>query len=188
MNLLNCAACASLPLRALPIINKDLTRLYPLQQALCAPLSFLLTNTVVSVGNHAKKKKYSNKRPWIHAKMRIFSFRPETRFLGKLGRKIIKTVSLNWNLAARPIRIWKVQWWCSLVHFSHFQPAIPFSGKFHPKKQNCQSELKFSTYTYLIMQNSMAMFTFSIFDRKDIFWGKFGPKKVSYQFELKFDT
>ena len=33
--------------------------------------------------------------------------------LSKLGPKI-KIVSLSWNLVSRLIRIWRIQWWCSL--------------------------------------------------------------------------
>ena len=38
------------------------------------------------------------------------------------------------------------------------------------------------------MQNSMVVFTFSIFDRKYLLLGKFGPKNQNYEFELKFDA
>ena len=30
----------------------------------------------------------------------------------------IEIVSLSWNLVARTIRIWRIQWWCSLFLFS----------------------------------------------------------------------
>ena len=59
-------------------------------------------------------------------------------------------------------------------------------NKFGPKNQYCQSELKFGTYTNLNMQNSMVVFTFSMFNRKYLFWGKFGPRNQSCQLELKF--
>ena len=114
-NLLNCAPCAPSRIRAVPIINMWLTRLLVFTRInnrftdLCLvllqiPLCLL-------------------KQPWTHAKMRIFSFRPE----------------------------------------------IPFLDKFGPKNQNCQSELKFGTYTDLNMQNSMVMLTFSVFDQKYLF-------------------
>ena len=62
------------------------------------------------------------------------------------------------------------------VHFSCFQPEIPFLGKFGPKSQNCQFEWKFDTYANVNMQDSMMVFIFSIFDQKFLFWGKFAPK------------
>ena len=45
---------------------------------------------------------------------------------------------------------------------------------------------KFGTSINLNMHNSMAMFTFSIFDRKYLFFGEFGPKNETCQFKLKF--
>ena len=44
------------------------------------------------------------------------------------------------------------------------------------KTQNCQFELKFGTQTNLNMQNSMVMFTFSVFYRKYFFWANFVSK------------
>ena len=56
-----------------------------------------------------------------------------------------------------------------------FQLEIPFLGKFGPKTQNYQFKLKFCTQTNSNMQNSMMMFTFSVFDWKYLFgqiWSK----------------
>ena len=50
-----------------------------------------------------------------------------------------------------------------------FRPETPFLGKFGPKNQNCQFKLKFGSKTYLKMQNLMAMFTFSVLNRKHPF-------------------
>ena len=47
--------------------------------------------------------------------------------------------------------------------FSVFRPEIPLLGKFDPKIQNCQFKLKFGNQTNLNMENSMVMFTFSLF-------------------------
>ena len=95
-------------IRAFTLINRRLTRLclVMLQIPLClwAPVQKIL----------------SKKRPWAHAKMQIFSFRPET----------------------------------------------PFLGKYSQKNKNCQSRLKFGIHTNSNMQNSMVMFTFSVFDQK----------------------
>ena len=38
------------------------------------------------------------------------------------------------------------------------------------------------------MQNSMVMFTFSVFDRKNPFWANLDQKSQNYQFKLKFGT
>ena len=95
-------------IRAFTLINRRLTRLclVVLQIPLCqwAPVQKIL----------------SKKRPWAHAKMQIFSFRPET----------------------------------------------PLLGKYSQKNKNCQSRLKFGIHTNSNMQNSMVMFTFSVFDQK----------------------
>ena len=55
-------------------------------------------------------------------------------------------------------------------------------SKFGPKNQNRQ----FDTKTNSNMQNSVVMFTLSIFDWKIPFLGKFGPKTQNCQFKLKF--
>ena len=51
-----------------------------------------------------------------------------------------------------------------------FRLETPFLGKFGPKNQNCQLKLKFGTQTNWNIRNSMAMFTFSVFDQKHRFW------------------
>ena len=84
----------------------------------------------------------------------------------------IKIVDLSWNLVFRLVRI------CSIhggVHFFCFRLGIPFLSKFGQKKLNCQFQQKFDIYANSNLQNSVAMFTFSIFDRK-------------YPFKLKFFT
>ena len=58
---------------------------------------------------------------------------------------------------------------------------------FGPKNQNVKFKLKFGTYTNSNMQNSMALFTFSVLDMK-LFLGKFGLKNQNCQFKLKFGT
>ena len=63
-----------------------------------------------------------------------------------------------------------------------FQLEIPFLGKFGPKTQNYQFKLKFCTQTNSNMQNSMVMFTFSVFDWKYLFgqiWSKKSKLTVS---------
>ena len=47
---------------------------------------------------------------------------------------------------------------------------MPFLSKFGPKIQNCQYKLKFGTLTNLNMQNSMALFSVSVFNWKYSFW------------------
>ena len=57
-----------------------------------------------------------------------------------------------------------------------------------PKNQNCQFKMKFSTYTNLNMQNSMVVFTFTLFRPEISFLGKFGSINRNCQFKLKFGT
>ena len=54
----------------------------------------------------------------------------------------LKVISLSWNFVPRLIQICKVQWSCSLFLFP---TGSTFLGKFGPKNQNCQFELKFCT-------------------------------------------
>ena len=56
------------------------------------------------------------------------------------------------------------------VRFLCFWPEISFLSKFGPKIQNCQFKLKFGTETNSNKQNSMVLFTFSVFNRKYPFW------------------
>ena len=62
------------------------------------------------------------------------------------------------------------------VHFFSFRPETPFLGKFGPKNQNCQFNVKFGTLTNSNMQNSMGLFTFSLLDRKHPFWANLAQK------------
>ena len=98
-------------------------------------------------------------------------------------------VSTNQNLRNR---------WCQIVrqttvyhgevHFFNFRPEILFLRKFGPKIKNCLFKVKFVTKTNSNMQNSMAMFTFSVFDRKYCFLGKLDPKIQNCSFKVKFVT
>ena len=80
-------------------------------------------------------------------KSTFFCLRLEISFLGKFGPKI-KIVSLSWNLVPRliPIGNW-IQW---SFYFFHFQPEIPFSGKFVPNIPNCLFRLKLASITFII--------------------------------------
>ena len=56
------------------------------------------------------------------------------------------------------------------VHFFQFRLPITFLGKFGSKNQNCLFILKFGTWVYSNMQNSMVMFNFSAFYWNYPFW------------------
>ena len=49
-------------------------------------------------------------------------------------------------------------------------------GKFGPENENNQFTLKLSILAILNMQNSMVLFTFSVFDWKYPFWANFVQK------------
>ena len=49
-------------------------------------------------------------------------------------------------------------------------------GKFGPKNLNCWFKLKFGTQSNLNMQNSVALFTFSVSGRKHSFWANLFQK------------
>ena len=89
---------------------------------------------------------------------------------GNFGPKN-QIVSLSWNFVARLIRICLIEWWCSC-----FRPEIPFLKKFGPNNKDCQFKLKFATKIKSNMQNSIVVFTFSVFDRKYLFWANLVQK------------
>ena len=84
-----------------------------------------------------------------------FPFLTENAVFGQIWSKKIKAVSLSWN---------------SILRLFCFRPETPFLGKFGPKNQNCQFNLKFGTWTNSNMENSMVVFTFSVLDWKHPFW------------------
>ena len=51
-----------------------------------------------------------------------------------------------------------------------FTLEIVFLGKFGPKDEDCQFKLKFSTQNNSNKQNSLMVFTFSIFEWKYPIW------------------
>ena len=75
-----------------------------------------------------------------------------------------------------------------MVHLICLRLEILFASKFGPKNQNCQSILKFGTWTYSNIQNLMAMFNFSPFLLELPFLGKFGPTNQNCPINLKFGT
>ena len=72
------------------------------------------------------------------------------------------------------------------VHFICFRLDISFLDNLGPKNRNCQFKLRFVTTTNSNMQNSMALFTFSVSDRKQPFWVNLVQKNWTCQFKLKF--
>ena len=80
--------------------------------------------------------------------------------------------------------ICRIQWWCSRFRLHMLQWS-----KFGPKNQNCQFKLKFDTYTKLNMQNSVVLFTFSVFDSKYHFRSYLIQiKRETISFGLNFGT
>ena len=70
-------------------------------------------------------------------------------------------------------------WYLDLFEYAQFNGGvlficsrlkIPFLGKFGPENHNCQFKLRFGTKTNSNMQNSMVVFTLSVFDWKYYFW------------------
>ena len=77
------------------------------------------------------------------------------------------------TLVASLIRIFRMQWCCSVFCF---RVEIPFLGKFGPKNQNYQFKLKFGTYTNSNMQIWMMLFIFFVFKWKYPFWANLVQK------------
>ena len=100
----------------------------------------------------------------------------------------LKFISLNWNFVPRLIKICRISWWCSLFLFS---TANTFLGKFGPKNQICQFELKFRTrllWIYTELCRKYVVFTFSVLGQKNPFWVNLVKKNKNCQFKLKFGT
>ena len=103
-------------------------------------------------------------------------------FWANLVQKV-KIISWSWNLVARLIRIWRIQWWCS---FFLFLIGNILFGQIWSKKSNYQLKLKFGSQTNSNMQNSMVMFILSVFDWKCPFWANLVQKVkiVSWSWNL----
>ena len=102
----------------------------------------------------------------------LFCFRLEIPFLGKIGPRLI---SLGWNFVSRLIQICRIPWSCSLFLF---MTGNIFLGKFGPKNQNCQFELKFRTrliWICTIMQKICGLYFFCFRPEKP-FLDKSGQK------------
>ena len=97
----------------------------------------------------------------------------------------LKIISLNWNFVPRIIQIWIILRWCSLFMFS---TGNTFFVQIWSKKSNFQFKLRFDTKSNLNMQNSMMMFTFSVFDLKYLFGANLFHKikivRLSWNFAL----
>ena len=93
------------------------------------------------------------------------------------GAILVQKISLSWNFVARLIRICIIEWWCSCFR--------PFLKKFGPNNKNCQFKLKFATKIKSNMQNSVVLFTFSVFDRKYFFRANL-VQKTKFHLKLLF--
>ena len=146
------------------IINMPLTCLYLHQQAPYAPLSCLVTNTVVSVGSMVKNDHGHTKR---------------CEFSVLDGKHLCKFASQNQNCQSKLKYRYPDQFkhaeFNGDVHFFCFRPEMPFLGKLGPKNQNCQCELKFSTYTNLNMQIQWWSSIF-LFSTENTFFGAIWSK------------
>ena len=102
----------------------------------------------------------------------FFVFDWKYPFWANLVQKV-KIISWSWNLVARLIRIWRIQWWCS---FFLFLIGNTLFGQIWSKKSNYQLKLKFGSQTNSNMQNSMMLFTFFVFEWKYSFWANLVQK------------
>ena len=72
----------------------------------------------------------------------LFCFQLEIPFFGVNLVQKLKIISLSWNFVLRLIQIRRIPSSCSLFLFSS---GNTFLGKFDPKNQSCQFELKLRT-------------------------------------------
>ena len=73
----------------------------------------------------------------------------------------LKIIHLSWNFVPRLIQIGRIPWWYLLFLFS---TGNVFLGKFDPKIQNCQFELKCRTrrFEYAELCKKCVVFTFFV--------------------------
>ena len=96
-----------------------------------------------------------------------------------------KTISLSWNLLPGLSQIWRILW-CPLFLFL---TGNTFLGKFGPKNQNWQFQLKFCTRLIWICRIMLKICVHIFFLRpKKPFFGKSGQKNQICQFKLKSGT
>ena len=73
----------------------------------------------------------------------------------------------------------------SMMLFTFFLSGTTIFGQIWSKKSKYQLWLKFGAYTNWNMQNSVVMFTFSVFDRNYAFWANLVQKsKLSAEAEI----
>ena len=89
---------------------------------------------------------------------------------GQILFRKLKIVTLSWYLVPRLIQICRTQWLMFSFSVFCFRLKIYFLDKFGPNHQNCQFYLKFATKSKLNIQNSMMMFSFSVFDWEHLLW------------------
>ena len=97
----------------------------------------------------------------------------------------LKIISLSWNFVPRLIQICRIPWWCSLFLFL---TGNTFLGKFGPKNQNCQFELKLCTWLIWIcrIMKKICGVHFFCFRPKKRFLGKSSQWNQNCKFKLKF--
>ena len=72
----------------------------------------------------------------------IFKMFKNNSWINVYYTKSKRLISLSWNFVPRLIQVYRTPWGCLLFLFS---TGNTFLGKFGPKNQNCQFELKFHT-------------------------------------------
>ena len=116
----------------------------------------------------------------------IFSFSVGNSLFEQIWskKKKIKTVSVGWNFVLRIIRIYRIQWHCSLFLFYWNHPfwvnlfqkikIVSLRGNYVPRLiRICRIQWRYSIF---------------LFRPETPFLGKFGPKNQNCQFKLKFGT
>ena len=98
-----------------------------------------------------------------------FLFLTRNTFLGKFGPKN-QHCQFQLKFCATLIWICRIMWKISGAHFFYFRPEKPLLGKSDQKYQNCQFKLEFGIKTNLNIQDSLVMFTFSVFELQYFSW------------------
>ena len=104
----------------------------------------------------------------------IFAFSTGYYLFGHIWSKKIKIASLSWNLIPRLIRICGTQWWCLFCLFLDWK--YPFWTNLVQKVKIVSLSWNLRISSNSNMQNSMALFTFSVSDRIHPSWASLVQK------------
>ena len=89
-----------------------------------------------------------------------------------------KKAQRSFSAGIQKQELFKYEKFSGVVNFFSFSGETLFLGKFGPKHQHCQPQLKFTTKPNWNIPNARVVFTFSVLHRKHSFWANFVRKRI----------